>query len=137
MTGLWLPRAVDPPSLRPAPRAPDMFDHRPHRNVGMPGIANQCSSREWDNRLIATAVELGCPRSIAEQARTHPPARWALLLVWCDVQDAAEGDSAARERVDRYRTAFANASSNTFGEMLEAQEQPADPAELQKLMGLA
>ena len=132
--GLWLP--TDPPSLPRAPRAPDMFDHSPHRNRGMRGIANDQSSREWDNRLIATAVALGCPRPIAEQARTHPPARYALLTVWCDVQDASDGDKAARERVDRYRTAFANAAVNAFGEMLDAREQPADSGELQTLMGL-
>lgn len=134
VAGLWLP--TDPPSLPRAPRAPRMFDSRPHRNRGMKGIANECSTREWDNRLIATAVGLGCPRDVAEQARTHPPARYALLQVWCDVQDAAEGNSAAGARLDRYRTAFANAATNTFGEMLSALEQPADSGELHSLMGL-
>lgn len=83
-----------------------MFDSSPHRNRGVQGIANDCSSEEWDNRLIATAVELGMPRHAAEQARTHPPARFALLTVWCDVQDAQEGDKLARERVDYYRWCF-------------------------------
>jgi len=77
----------------------------------MRGISNECSSVEWDNRLIATAVALGCPRWAAEQARTHPPARFSLLQVWIDVQDAAEGDGAAKERVDYYRWCFQEARS--------------------------
>lgn len=105
--GLWLP--TDPAGLKPAPVARDVFDHAPHRNRGMNGIDNNCSSEEWDNRLIATAVELGLPRWAAEQARTHPPARFSLLKVWCDVQDAAEGDRQARERVDYYRWCFEEA----------------------------
>ena len=125
---------VDPPGLRPAPPAPRMFDSRPHRNREQPGIA--LSSREWDNRLIATAVALGCPREDAEQARIHPPARLALLQLWCRVQDAAEGDRAAREAVDRCRVAFASRRANRVGESLAAVEQPANPAELRSLMGL-
>lgn len=109
-TKLWLP-PTDPAGLAPAPKAPDVFDHSPHRNRGMNGIANDCSSEEWDNRLIATAVALGCPRWAAEQARTHPPARYSLLLVWLDVQEAAEGDGAAKERVDYYRWCFQEARS--------------------------
>ena len=107
MSRLWLP--TDPPSLPRAPRAPDVFDHSPHRNRGMAGIDNHNSTREWDNRLIATAVAVGCPRWAAEQCRTHPPARHALLKVWCDVQDAAEGDAGAGERVDYYRSCFETA----------------------------
>ena len=132
MSNLWLP--TDPPSLRPAPPARRMFDPRPHRNRGQAGISQ--SSREWDNRLIATAVQLGCPREDAEQARTWPPARLALLQLWCRVQDAAEGDAQAREALDRVRVAFANRRSQRVGETLAAVEQPANPAELQSLMGL-
>lgn len=106
-TSLWLP--TDPAGLPRAPRAPDIFDHAPHRNRGMAGIANQCSTVEWDNRLIATAVALGCPRWAAEQCRTHPPARYSLLTVWCDVQDAAGGDAGAQERIDYYRSCFEEA----------------------------
>lgn len=102
--GLWLP--TNPSSLPRAPKAPDIFDHSPHRNRGQQGIANECSSPEWDNLLIATAVGLGCPRWAAEQCRTHPPARFALFLVWCNVQLAAQGDGEAKERVDYYRWAF-------------------------------
>ena len=134
MTTLWLP--TDPPSLPPAPPAPRMFDPRPHRNRGTPGIANECSTREWDNRLIATAVQLGCPREDAEQARTWPPARLALLQLWCRVQDATEGDKTALEALDRVRVAFANRRAQNVAEALSALEQPANPAELQSLMGL-
>lgn len=130
--GLWLP--TDPPSLPPAPPAPRMFDPRPHRNRGQPGVSH--STREWDNRLIATAVALGCPREDAEQVRTHPPARFAMLHLWCRVQEAAEGDQAAREAVDRCRVAFANRQAQHVGEALSALEQPADADELKELMGL-
>jgi hypothetical protein len=122
MPKLWLP-PTDPPGLRRAPRAPDVFDHAPRRNRGMDGISS--SSEEWDNRLIATAVELGCPRWAAEQARTHPPARHALLIVWCDVQDAAEGDGAAKERLDYYRWCFQEARST--GQIADTPEAPGNP----------
>jgi hypothetical protein len=111
-----------------------MFDSEPHRNRAQPGVS--LSTRAWDDRLIATAVALGCPREDAEQARTHPPARFALLQLWCRVQDAAEGDHAAREAVDRCRVAFANRQGQKVGETLSALEQPANPAELQSLMAL-
>ena len=132
--GIYLPPGVDPPGLPRAPRPPRMFDPRPHRNVGTPGI--ESSTPEWDNRLIATAVALGCPREVAEQARTWPPARLALLQLWCRVQDAAEGDSRAREAVDRCRVAFRSAAQNEPGEVLSALEQPAQPGELRSLMGM-
>jgi hypothetical protein len=86
-----------------------VFDHAPARNRGMQGINSDCSTEQWDNRLISTAVQLGCPRWAAEQARTHPPARFALLRVWCDVQDAAEGNPDAKERVDYYKWCFQEA----------------------------
>jgi hypothetical protein len=129
---LWLP--TDPPGLPPAPPARRMFDPRPYRNRDQPGVSN--STREWDNRLIATAVALGCPREDAEQARSWPPARLALLQLWCRVQDAAEGDHSAREAIDRVRVAFANRRHQRVAEALAAAEQPADAAELQSLMGL-
>jgi hypothetical protein len=131
---IYLPPGVDPPGLPPAPRAPTMFDPRPHRNLGTPGIAS--STPEWDNRLIATAVALGCPRDIAEQARTYPPARLALLQLWCRVQDAAEGAPGARDAVDRCRTAFRSSAAGSVGEALSAFEQPAQPGELRSLMGM-
>jgi hypothetical protein len=129
-----LPPGVDPPGLDRAPPAPAIFDARPHRNRGTRGITR--STPEWDNRLIATAVALGCPRHIAEQVRHHPARRYEMLELWCDVQDAAEGHRAARERVDRKRVAFATSARGDVGEAFAAYEQPADPAELQSLMGL-
>jgi hypothetical protein len=111
-----------------------MFDSQLHRNRAQPGVS--LSTREWDDRLIATAIALGCPREDAEQARTHPPARFALLQLWCRVQDAAEGDRAAVEAVDRCRVAFTNRQDQKVGEALSAVEQPANPTELQTLMGL-
>lgn len=101
MTKLWLP--TDPATLPRAPRAPDIFDHAPHRNRGMQGIANDCSTKEWDDRLISTAVELGMPRVMAEQARWHPPARYHLFVIYSAVQLAAEGDKDAKEILDRQR----------------------------------
>jgi hypothetical protein len=130
---LWLP-PTDPPGLPRAPRARRLFDSAPHRNRDQPGVA--LSTREWDNRLIATAVELGCPREDAEQVRYHPPARFAMLSLWCAVQDAADGDGAARQAVDRCRVAFASRQAGAVGEALAAFEQPANPTELQSLMGL-
>jgi hypothetical protein len=111
-----------------------MFDSRPHRNRGQGGVA--LSTRAWDDRLIATAVGLGCPREDAEQARTHPPARLALLQLWCRVQDAAEGDSGALQALDRVRVAFANRRRQAVAEALSAREQPARGDELRSLMGL-
>lgn len=106
MSSLWVPRTfTDPPSLPRAPKAPDIFDHDPHRNRGMQGIPHELEQVN-DNVLIATAVELGMKRVYAEQCRTHPQARFNLLQVWCDVQDAAEGDGAAKERIDYYRWAW-------------------------------
>lgn len=131
-SSLWLP--TDPPGL-PRARAPRrLFDSRPHRNRDQPGITQ--STPEWDNRLIATAVALGMPREDAEQCRYHPPARYALLQLWCTVQDAAEGDPRAQEAIDRVRVAFANRAGQRVGEALAAFEQPAQPAELRSLMGL-
>lgn len=102
MSKLWLP--TDPQGLKPAPQGPNLFDSSPRRNIGSPGISQ--SSPEWDNRLIATATALGCPRWVAEQARTHPPTRFQLLTIWCDVQDAADGDKEALERCEYYKWCF-------------------------------
>jgi hypothetical protein len=126
---------TDPPGLPPAPPAPVIFDARPHRNRGIPGIAAELEHPN-DNLLIATAVQLGCPRILAEQVRVYPPARYRFLQVWIAVQDAAAGDPEAREAIDRCRIGFQSAAANRVGEILAAYEQPADPAELQTLMGL-
>ena len=132
MSRLWLP--TDPPGLGRVPARPAMFDSRRQRNRGMPGISQ--STPEWDNRLIATAVSLGMPREDAEQARSHPPARLALLMVWCAVKDAAEGDPAARRLIDRYREIFRRRQTGAVAEMLDAHEQPANPVELTSELGL-
>lgn len=94
----------DPPSTRPMNVVP-IFDSRPHRNVGQPGIAHELT---WpnDRLLISTLVAHGQPQWSAEQIRFHPPARWAALSFWLDVQDAAEGDPEALERVDYCRWAW-------------------------------
>lgn len=130
---LYLPPSVrqDPPSLPRAPRAPDVFDHSPHRNRGQQGIA--LSNREWDNRIIANAVSLGMPRVMAEQARVHPPARFNLVLLWTIVQDANEGDPKAKNALDRIRHAFDHAAE--VSESLGATEQENDPRELQSMLG--
>jgi hypothetical protein len=98
------PVGKDPPGLRPMKVKP-LFDSRPHRNRGMPGIACELA---WpnDRLLIATLVAHGQPQWSAEQVRYHPPARFAALKFWLDVQDAAEGDREAKERVDYCRWAW-------------------------------
>jgi hypothetical protein len=52
------------------------------------------------------------------------------------VQEAAEGDAAAREAVDRCRIAFQNRREEKVAEALSAYEQPANPVELRSLMGM-
>lgn len=93
--------AKDPPSVRPMKVRP-IFDSRPHRNRGMPGIERELA---WpnDRLLISTLVAHGQPQWSAEQIRFHPPARFAALKFWLDVQDSAEGDAEAKARVDYCR----------------------------------
>jgi hypothetical protein len=131
--GLWLP--TDPPGLPPAPPTPRLFDARPHRNRGIPGIAYELEHPN-DDLLIATAMALGCHRDYAEQIRYYPPARLGMFQLWCRVHDAARGDAEAKEAIDRCRIGFESAAKNRVGEALDAREQPADAAELQSLMGL-
>ena len=100
-------RLTDPAGLAPAPRAPRIFDARRERNVGVPWIGRELKDVP-DNLLIATQVSLGMPRIAAEQVRYHGGARFLALRLWCDVQDAAEGDKAARERVEYHRQSFAD-----------------------------
>lgn len=92
----WLIK--DPPGVKPINSVP-IFDSRPHRNVGQPGIAHELA---WpnDRLLVATLVAHGQPQRSAEQIRHHPPARFAALKFWLDVQDAAEGDKEAKEKVE-------------------------------------
>lgn len=139
---LWTPHsalreAADPPGLDRAPAAKPMFDAAKHRNVGSgPGISNDHSTVEWDNRLIACAVALGCPREHAEQARVYPQARFALACVWAMVQEANAGDEWAKGCVDRYRHAFRTAAVGSVGEAFSALEQELNPTEMQELMAL-
>lgn len=128
MSDLWLP--YDPPSLARTAPAPRMFDPAPHRNRGRRGVSK--STPEWDNRLIATAVALGMPREVAEQARVYPPARYDLLVIWTLVQDAAEGDKKAKAALDRMRYAWKHGQDVT--EILDAMEQPAQGSELKELV---
>lgn len=112
-------RARDP---KPLPRmdVPQMFDPDPHRNRGVDGIATENSTPEWDSRLIATLVELGCPQWLAEQLRTYPPARYEAFKVYCWVALAAEGDGEAIEKVDYYRWYFADNRYRWLAEELGA-----------------
>lgn len=98
---------TDPAGLAPAPKAPSIFDTRRERNVGVPWIARELKGVP-DNLLIATQVALGMPRIAAEQVRVHGGARFLALRLWCDVQDAADGDTAAKERIDYHRQSFAD-----------------------------
>src|SRR5215469_14265396 len=132
MPELWLPRAADPAGLGRAPRVRPMFDPRPHRNRGRPAIRH--STPEWDNRLIATAVACGMPRAHAEEGRVNPYVRYQLAVLWCHVQDAAEGNLEAKRILDRVRVGFANAGA--VSESFSAIEQPADASELESLLGL-
>lgn len=97
----------DPAGLQRAPKAPAIFDARRERNVGVPWIGHELKDVP-DDLLIATQVSLGMPRIAAEQVRVHGGARFLALRLWCDVQDAAEGDRAARERLDYHRQMFAD-----------------------------
>jgi hypothetical protein len=82
-----------------------IFDSRPHRNRGQPGIAREL---EWpnDTLLISTLVHHGQPQWSAEQIRYHPPARFNAVRFFLDVLDALEGDRQAAERVDYCRWAW-------------------------------
>lgn len=97
----------DPAGLARAPKAPAIFDPRQDRNRGAQWIAKPLAAVP-DELLIATQVSLGMPRVAAEQVRYHGGARFLALRLWCDVQDAAEGDPEAKLRVDYYRSSFAD-----------------------------
>jgi hypothetical protein len=108
-----------------------VFDPAPHRNVGQPFIR---LSPELTNQVIAAAVELGVPRALAEEARHNGYRLHDLALLWYVVDQAAKGNPGAAAARDRIRVSLANAAN--IGEALAALEQPADPGELQSLMGL-
>jgi hypothetical protein len=88
-----------------------IFDSRPHRNVGQPGIRHEL---RWpnDQLLVSVMVAYGQPHWSAEQIRYHPPARYAALQFYLDVLDAAEGDGQARERLDYCRWAWQEMRKN-------------------------
>lgn len=107
-----------PPGLPRAPVAPVLLDTSPERNVGQAGIGAEIRALP-DSELIATLVQLGCPRWFADQVRHHPAVRFNAVAVWCLVQDAREGLSvqnaqtgewsSARDLVDAMREQYAQA----------------------------
>jgi hypothetical protein len=88
-----------------------IFDSRPHRNVGQPGVQSEL---QWpnDQLLVSVMVAYGQPHWSAEQIRYHPPARYAAIRFFLDVLDSAEGDKQARERVDYCRWAWQEMRKN-------------------------
>lgn len=82
-----------------------LFDSRPHRNRGANWIPYELTHVP-DALLIATAVAHGCPRFAAAECRRHGGVRYNYFKFWCDVRDAAEGDLAAKERVDYCRESW-------------------------------
>jgi len=99
-----LPQLKDPPSVQQVKVRP-IFDSSPHRNRGMPGIARELPYPS-DRLLVATLVALGQPQWSAEQLRHHPPARYTAVCAWLLVQDAAEGDKLAKEKLDYIRWSY-------------------------------
>lgn len=131
---LWLPPSADPPSLPATPRRAPIFDAADHRNRGKPSLDPASLPPGWLNRMIAMTVRFGMPRRIAEEARTNPYVCHDVALLASLISETAAGNRKAKAVLDRLRTSFGN--QDAISEILEAQEQPADPAELQQLMGL-
>lgn len=110
---------LEPAGLGRAPQAPALFSTDPQRNhPDQPGIPREIKALP-DQQLVATLVELGCPRWVAEQVRTHPGMRYAAVATWCLVRDAQEGKTvvnartgdrtSARALVDAIREQYAQA----------------------------
>lgn len=59
-----------------------------------------------DRELVDALVSVGQPRWSASRDIRHPQGRFHALRLWCDLQDAAQGDKPARERVDFIRHMF-------------------------------
>lgn len=59
-----------------------------------------------DRELVNALVSVGQPRWSAVRDVRHPQGRFHALRLWCDLQDAAEGDRQAQERVDYLRQMF-------------------------------
>lgn len=99
------PSFNNPPGLPRAPKPRSIFATAAHRNKGAHWIDAEIPALP-DDRIIATAVELGMPRWAAEQCRTHGGCRFNLVRLWCTAQDAAEGDPQAKEQIDYIRWSF-------------------------------
>lgn len=109
---------LEPAGLGRAPRGPVLFTPERERNVGQAEISREIPALP-DDLLVATLVELGCPRWFAEQLRRHPGLRFNAVATWCLVQDAREGASvqnartgewsSARDLVDAIREQYADA----------------------------
>lgn len=124
--------AANPPSLAPA-RTPAIFDNRPHRNKHLTPAPP--STAEMMNQAIAMCVEFGMPRQLAEEARINPyEPRHAVYFLAGLIMGAAEGDVRSLSALDRVREGLVNAGA--VGEVFGANEQVADSAELQTLMGV-
>lgn len=61
-----------------------------------------------DTELVATLVAHGMPLVEARSLEHIPQARFIALRFWCDVQDSAQGNMPARERVDLARAGWTN-----------------------------
>jgi hypothetical protein len=59
-----------------------------------------------DRELIACLVANGQPAWSAAEVSTNPQVRMMALKFWLDVQDSAEGDLEARQRVDYIRAGW-------------------------------
>jgi hypothetical protein len=123
--------AANPPGLSHARPGGPIFDAAPHRNRGMipaPEVAAPLL-----NRMIATCVAFGMPPAEAAEARRNPYVRAHLIMLTCMIWDANEGNVRAKAALDRISHAFNHRLD--VAEVLSAFEQPANPAELQSLLG--
>ena len=96
---------TDPPSARASgqPAGPQILNVQRLRELYMAGKIDGISvemSHPNDNLLVATMMAHGMPRYGAEMLRVHPQARFAAYALWVDVQEAARGETGAKERVD-------------------------------------
>ena len=82
-----------------------MFDVRPERNLGMPGIGRELPALP-DEKLIAVFVDHGMPVWAAQELRRSPFARFNAVRFYFEVEAAQAGDSEARERVEIARAGW-------------------------------
>lgn len=109
---------LEPAGLSRAPASPHLFTADRQRNLDQPGISRELKAAP-DDVLIATMVDLGCPRWFAEQVRIQPTVRFAATAVYMLVLDAREGRmvqnaltgewSSARDLVDAIRAQYVDA----------------------------